>query len=128
MHRIVHFEIQAENPTRAIAFYERVLGWKFKKWSGPQDYWLISTGQGPGIDGGLHVRQGPTPADGQSTNCFTCTVDTESVDSTTARVVEHGGTCVVPKFAIPGVGWLAYYKDTEGNIWGAMQDDPKAGS
>jgi predicted enzyme related to lactoylglutathione lyase len=28
---------------------------------------------------------------------------------------------------IPGVGWLAYCKDTEGNIFGLMQADPKAG-
>jgi predicted enzyme related to lactoylglutathione lyase len=27
---------------------------------------------------------------------------------------------------IPGLGWLAYYKDTEGNIFGMMQPDPNA--
>jgi hypothetical protein len=27
---------------------------------------------------------------------------------------------------IPGVGWLAYAKDTEGNIFGMMQRDPAA--
>ena len=31
-----------------------------------------------------------------------------------------------PKMAIPGVGWLAYGKDTEGNIFGVMQTDPAA--
>jgi predicted enzyme related to lactoylglutathione lyase len=25
---------------------------------------------------------------------------------------------------IPGVGWLAYAKDTEGNLFGLMQPDP----
>jgi predicted enzyme related to lactoylglutathione lyase len=28
---------------------------------------------------------------------------------------------------IPGMGWLAYCKDTEGNIFGMMQNDPNAG-
>jgi hypothetical protein len=28
--------------------------------------------------------------------------------------------------AITGVGWLAYAKDTEGNIFGMMQNDPAA--
>ena len=28
--------------------------------------------------------------------------------------------------AVPGVGWLAYAKDTEGNIFGLMQADPSA--
>jgi predicted enzyme related to lactoylglutathione lyase len=27
---------------------------------------------------------------------------------------------------IPGVGWVAYCKDTEGNIFGMMQNDPSA--
>jgi predicted enzyme related to lactoylglutathione lyase len=27
---------------------------------------------------------------------------------------------------IPGVGWLAYIKDPDGNIIGLMQPDPKA--
>jgi uncharacterized protein len=33
---------------------------------------------------------------------------------------------VVPKMPIPGVGWLAYFKDTEGNIVGVMQPDANA--
>ena len=28
--------------------------------------------------------------------------------------------------AVPGIGWLAYFKDPEGNIFGAMQSDPTA--
>jgi predicted enzyme related to lactoylglutathione lyase len=28
--------------------------------------------------------------------------------------------------AIPGVGWLCYYKDTEENIFGIMQNDSSA--
>ena len=37
-----------------------------------------------------------------------------------------GGTIALPKMPIPGVGWLAYLKDTEGNIFGMMQPDPSA--
>ena len=29
---------------------------------------------------------------------------------------------------IPGVGWTAYFKDTEGNAFGVIQFDPTAGS
>ncbi len=32
----------------------------------------------------------------------------------------------MPKMPIPNVGWLAYAKDTEGNIFGMMQNDPGA--
>lgn len=52
--RIIHFEIEAEKPERAIEFYKRVFKWKVEKWKGPIEYWLITTGNKdePGIDGG----------------------------------------------------------------------------
>jgi hypothetical protein len=40
--------------------------------------------------------------------------------------IPGGRPCVVPKMPIPGVGCLAYFKDTEGHIFGAMQADPAA--
>lgn len=126
MPRIVHFEIHASNPQRAIAFYQTVFGWKFQKWDGPMPYWLISTGEGKGIDGGLVARRGPEPVEGQAVNAFPCTVDCENVDAVLASVQKANGTVAVPKMPIPGVGWLAYFKDTEGNIFGAMQSDPTA--
>ena len=39
---------------------------------------------------------------------------------------DAGGLCVVPKMPIPGVGWLAYFKDPEGHIFGVMQADATA--
>ncbi|MGB8934825.1 MAG: VOC family protein [Candidatus Nitrosopolaris sp.] len=45
MPRVVHFEIVADNPERAIKFYKEVFGWEFKKWDGPQDYWFVKTGE-----------------------------------------------------------------------------------
>jgi predicted enzyme related to lactoylglutathione lyase len=40
---------------------------------------------------------------------------------------QNGGSVAVPKMAVPGVGWLVYFKDTEGNIFGAMHSGPNAG-
>jgi predicted enzyme related to lactoylglutathione lyase len=54
------------------------------------------------------------------------TIDVDSVDAYLARVTEHGGTILVPKMPVPGVGWMAYCKDTEGNTFGMMQSDPNA--
>lgn len=82
-------------------------------------YWLISTGEGPGIDGGLMPRRAP---DQPCVNSLTVT----DLDGYLKSVEEHGGTCVVPKMAIPGMGWLAYCKDTEGHIFGMMQNDSSA--
>ena len=128
MSRVIHFEIHAENPERAVKFYTAVFGWQFKKWDGPADYWLIMTGdpKTPGIDGGLMRRQGPPPVEGQCVNSYVCTVGVQSVDASIASVTANGGTLAVPKMPIPTIGWLAYAKDTEGNIFGMMQPDPNA--
>lgn len=123
MARVVHFEIHADNPERAIHFYESVLGWTFKKWDGPQDYWTITTGpqEQPGINGGMIRRIGT--ASGDAVIAYVCTVDVPSVDQYAQKTIEAGGQVVVPKMAIPGVGWLVYCKDTEGNIFGIIQMD-----
>ncbi len=75
MPRIVHFEIQAENPERAIQFYGSLFGWVFTKWEGPMPYWLIKTGESsqPGIDGGLLPRRGAL--DGEAVIAYVCTAD-----------------------------------------------------
>ncbi len=46
MPRPVHFEIPCANPQRVIEFYSTMFGWKFTKFQGPMEYWLITTGQG----------------------------------------------------------------------------------
>jgi predicted enzyme related to lactoylglutathione lyase len=127
MPRVIHFEVHAEQPERAIKFYRDVLGWEFTKWGGLEPYWLIKTGPDgqPGINGGMIPRRGAV--DGQAVIAYVCTVDTPSVDEYLKKAPSNGGSVAVPKMPIPGVGWLAYCKDTEGNIFGLMQADPKAG-
>ena len=93
---------------------------------GPQDYWLVKAGPDhlPGIDGGLHRRY--AAIDGQTVIAYVCTVTVTSVDECILKAQNIGATLVVPKMLIPGVGWLAYCKDTEGSIFGMMQSDPTA--
>jgi len=126
MGRVIHFEIHAEDPARAIAFYTELFSWEFAKWDGPMDYWLIKTGPdgSPGINGGMVRRQGII--DGQAVIAYVCTIDVASIDQFVKSVPAKGGQIVLPKMPIPGVGWLAYAKDTEGNIFGMMQADKSA--
>jgi len=128
MPRVIHFEIHAENPQRAIQFYKSLFGWQITKWDSPVDYWLITTGPAdqPGINGGLLPRRGPGPVEMQAVNSYVCTVDVPSVDEALKTITAKGGTIALPKMPVPGVGWLAYGKDTEGNIFGVMQNDPTA--
>jgi predicted enzyme related to lactoylglutathione lyase len=120
MPRIAHFEIPADEPERAVEFYESVFGWKIEKWEGPADYWLVTTGEAPepGINGVIERR-----SEGDVTRN---TVDVADVDEYVRKVEAAGGKVVKPKTALAGVGWYAYCADTEGNVFGMMQGDPQA--
>jgi predicted enzyme related to lactoylglutathione lyase len=121
MARIVHFEIPADNPERAAGFYKKAFGWDIQKWGGPTEYWLASTGPAsePGINGGILKRP--------QAGAVTCnTLGVGSLDQSMKDVESAGGKIVVPKMAVPGIGWLAYGVDTEGNQFGMMQHDPSA--
>jgi len=122
MPRPSHFEIHADNPDRAIAFYTSVFGWRFERWP-VMEYWMIMTG-GPdeaGIDGGLIRRRGPAPVEGQAVTAYVCTIMVPDLTDYEAKVTAAAGVNVVPRMAVPGVGWLTYFKDPEGNIFGMMQ-------
>ncbi len=116
-----HFEIDAENPDRAMKFYEEVFNWKITKWEGPVEYWLIKTGEEDeeGIDGGLSRRdkEGPTTIN---------TIEVAEIDEYIKKVENNGGTITSPKHPVPGVGWMTYFKDPEGNVFGMMELDESA--
>jgi predicted enzyme related to lactoylglutathione lyase len=121
MPRVIHFELCADDPERAVQFYQKVFGWKINKWEGPQDYWLVSTGDpsAPGIDGAIMRRDPSMPG-------VINTLDVVALDDALAMVTSSGGTVVAPRMTIPGVGYFAYCQDTEGNTFGMMQNDPAA--
>jgi uncharacterized protein len=121
MSRVVHFEISADDPERAGTFYATVFGWHIQKWDGPQDYWLAGTGDTsrPGIDGAIMRRDAGMPP-------VINTIDVTSVDATVEQVLASGGSVAMPKMTVPGIGYMAYCFDTEGNMFGVMQADPSA--
>lgn len=120
MPRVIHFEIGADDPDRAVQFYESVFGWEIGKWGGPQDYWLAMTGpqDQPGINGAITRRMG---------NLSTVnTIGVASLDDAIAKVEASGGKVTMPRATVPGVGYMAYCQDTEGNTFGVMQQDEAA--
>jgi predicted enzyme related to lactoylglutathione lyase len=121
MPRVVHFDIDSDDPERAAAFYNGVFGWKVEKWEGPMDYWLITTGSDdePGINGGMGRRSDG----GMSFNTYRCTVEVPDADGYVARVKEQGGRVVMEKTLIPGVGWFVACVDTEGNYFNLLQPE-----
>ncbi|MBI3510859.1 MAG: VOC family protein [Bacteroidetes bacterium] len=118
--RVVHFEIPCTDPEKNMKFFSKVFGWKFRQF-GTVEYWSVITGdeKAPGINGGLMKRKDPAQPIANSINV-------ENIDEHIKKIEKAGGQIVVPKMAIPAVGWLAYFKDPDGNIHGLYQEDPKA--
>ena len=121
MPRPVHFDIAADDPKRAIKFYESVFGWTFSKWDGPMEYNRATPGSDsePGINGGISAR-------GQTGMPNMNTIGVPDVEKFSATVQSNGGKIIQSKMLIPGVGWFAVAQDTEGNTFGMMQPDTNA--
>ena len=121
MSRVIHFELPSTDLATSRKFYENVFGWKFTRWEGPTEYWLVSTGtpETPGIDGAL----------GGAANEFKGTVNTvevEDLDEAIKKAEANGGQVIMPKDEIPGVGWLAYIREPGGAFLGMIQNLPNA--
>ena len=126
-HTVVHFEIPADQPERAVEFYRELFGWKVEHMGGPMDYWLVQTvpsdAEGrptePGVNGGLMRRMMP----GQTPVNY---ISVENVDEFARKAEGLGAKVVVPKTPVPGMGWFSQLTDTEGNIFAIWQHDPAA--
>jgi predicted enzyme related to lactoylglutathione lyase len=119
-----YFEIQADDPKRAIEFYSAVFGWTFTRVDGlPIEYWRIET---DGLRGGLLPRPAKAPALEQGTNAFVCSMEVANFDAISKKISDSGGRIALPKFAVAGVCWQGYFVDPEGNTFGLFQPDPTA--
>lgn len=129
--RVVHFEIQADEPERAATFYRAALGWQIDKidFQGVE-YWMVMTAPKdstePGINGGLLRRPTNTPPLECGTNAFACTVQVDNYDEVEKNILAAGGKVAMPKFAMVGMAWQGYYLDTENNVFGVHQPDVNA--
>ena len=133
MNRVVHFEIHAANLDQAQKFYGDVFGWKITDLGSQMgNYRMVSTGEDaagaawPGINGGITPRRGAAPLDGQPVNAFVCTLSIDNLDSYIDKVKTAGGSIALDKMQVPGVGWLVYVKDPEGNLFGMLQPEARA--
>jgi uncharacterized protein len=116
---IVHFEIPADDLQRAKRFYQKAFGWKISDpWK--MNYFLVETKKKgeEGINGGLMQRKMPDQP-------FMNYLSVASIDSFCKKVEKAGGVIVMPRTEIgENMGWIAAFKDTEGNIMG-FHEAPK---
>jgi predicted enzyme related to lactoylglutathione lyase len=112
---VVHFELWTKNQQRLSAFYETVFDWRIREI--PElAYRQIETGGGSGIDGGMMTPQeGPWPGN------MAFYVDVEDLAATGARIRAAGGTVLVERQEIPGLGAIALFEDPDGRVLGLWQ-------
>lgn len=122
MNRVYYFEMPVDDFDRAIKFYETVFGWKITKDERPSGpYYSVKTGEAsePGINGSLFKRE-------EGWDKISNVLSVKDIDTIIGKIKELGGEIIFPKTVINGVGYLAYFKDTEGNTFGMMQSDSTA--
>lgn len=116
MPSIAHFEIPADDIQRAKDFYSKLFGWKIEGVPN-MDYMMIDVFGAPG--GGLMKRMHP----GQQIMDY---IGVPSVDEYSAKVEKLGGKIIVPKKAVPGMGYFVICMDTENNSFGIWETNPTA--
>lgn len=122
MAKVGYFEVQVDEFKRAQEFYQKVFDWKFSKVDAPFEYYMIETGtkDEEGIDGGMLKRQqGLTKNNGISG--YVCAIYVNSIDQKIEKVKKNGGIVTMEKTLLPGMGYVAYALDSEGNAFGLWE-------
>ena len=122
--KLTHFAIHVDDIKRAQDFYGQVFKWAFADY-GPQDFKQIITADEDGELLGALQSRNYSPLD-VPIKGMECTISVEDVDQVIEAVKESGGKIVMQKAAIPKVGWVAKFLDTEGNLVCVMARDPLA--
>jgi predicted enzyme related to lactoylglutathione lyase len=128
MRAVVHFEIPAEDLSRARDFYGSVFDWQLQTMPMPGgEYTVVVTTpvddatqlpSEPGaINGGIMQRDEQTPSP-------VVTIDVEDIDAALQEIAAKGGNTVTPRTALAGMGAFAYFKDPEGNVLGLWETTP----
>ncbi len=132
---IVHFEIPVDDVDRAQEFYKKTFGWGFNKFDMPADsstggdpYYGVTTAEtddkfmlkNPGaINGGMMKRKHPQQP-------FMNYINVAEISDTLETIKANGGEILMPKTEISkDMGWIAAFKDTEGNMMGLHQMSEK---
>lgn len=112
--KVVHIELPAAETARAREFWSALCGWSFQSYDGPVEYHMFEGEPG----GGLYPAEG----DARGIRVYFPTGD---IRAEVQRVRDLGGQAEEPG-SVPGMGWYAICKDTEGNEFGLWQTDESA--
>ena len=127
MDKVVHFEIPADDLDRAKMFYASTFGW------GLQDvpemsYVMAQTSESDekGMPKVLGTINGGMAKRGGNLMVPSFSINVESIDASIEKIKAAGGSVVKEKTAIGAMGFMAYFKDSEGNVLSLWQNAPAA--
>jgi hypothetical protein len=123
--RLTHFAIYTDDIDRAKNFYHKVFDWGFNSY-GQSDFLQIQDHKSEDgeLIGALQSRKySPLP---EKIIGLECSISIENIELTIEKIKDSGGKILMDKTAIPYVGWIAKFLDTEGNLLCAMQYDQEA--
>jgi uncharacterized protein len=122
MDKVMHFEIPADNMERAQKFYHEVFGWKVNPVPN-MEYTVMHTvevdekmmpKESGAINGGIMKKS-------KEIKNPVITIVVKNMDEAMKKLKEHGGKLFKEKMEVPGMGYAAYFKDSEGNIMGLFE-------
>lgn len=118
MNAVGWFDIYVNDLTRAVEFYETVLGCKLEPMGDPTgetDMMSFPADMNAyGAAGALTKSEHAAPGVGGTVVYFSA----EDCAVEQARVADAGGQVIRPKFSIGEFGFVALCQDTEGNMFG----------
>jgi uncharacterized protein len=130
MDGIVHFELPVTDMARAKKFYGEIFGWNLQDWPMPDGSQYVGVHTTPidektrmplkpgAINGGMVMRSDKVPAP-------IFAINVPSIDERVKQIEAMGGSVVMPKVDMMGMGFYSYVKDPEGNTIGLWEDAPK---
>lgn len=104
---ICHWEIIGSEGNKD--FYSKIFDWQFQNMFPGYDY--VAPPDGFPVGGGVGSPSGQAPG-------VYLYFHVDSIEDTLAKAEAAGATVVMPKEEIPNVGFIAMFRDLDGNIIG----------
>jgi uncharacterized protein len=127
---IVHFDISVDDVDKAVDFYKDVMGWKLEKYGGEggregmEEMQYMAVNPDPDKEdvvwGGILKKSMPQQT---GLNYYNAEGGLEAFNM---RVKDKGGTVMMEKRPIPGMGWFSVCIDPENNPFAGWVDDKDA--
>jgi predicted enzyme related to lactoylglutathione lyase len=110
--RMIHWEIQSQQPTVLHEFYAKAFGWNVDA-NNPMNYGMVASAGEGGIAGGI----GGSPAPGSRVVVY---AEVDDINAQLAAIELLGGRTMMPRTDI-GPVIMAIFTDPEGNTMGLVE-------